>query len=115
MPLSCGCSAGRASWKSSPRRRHSETLATTATPGARCGPKAAPPHSQAAHHVRRPATLRDAEAPLRSRSAPSLKSSPTAHQKAAETDIFKLDGTDICTLGLQSMSAQDRNVTERAK
>jgi hypothetical protein len=27
---------------------------------------------------------------------------PTAHQKAGETDIFKLDGTDICTLALQS-------------
>jgi hypothetical protein len=27
---------------------------------------------------------------------------PNAHQKAGETDIFKLDGTDICTLGLQS-------------
>jgi hypothetical protein len=26
---------------------------------------------------------------------------PTARQKAGETDIFKLDGTDICTLGLQ--------------
>jgi hypothetical protein len=30
---------------------------------------------------------------------------PTAHQKAGETDIFKLDGTDICTLGLQRQSA----------
>jgi FkbM family methyltransferase len=26
---------------------------------------------------------------------------PTARQKAGETDIFKLDSTDICTLGLQ--------------
>jgi hypothetical protein len=25
---------------------------------------------------------------------------PTARQKAGETDIFKLEGTDICTLGL---------------
>ena len=25
---------------------------------------------------------------------------PTARQNAGETDIFKLDGTDICTLGL---------------
>ena len=25
---------------------------------------------------------------------------PAARQKAGETDIFKLDGTDICTLGL---------------
>ena len=29
---------------------------------------------------------------------------PTARQKAGETDIFKLDGTDICTLGLHVSS-----------
>jgi hypothetical protein len=30
---------------------------------------------------------------------------PTARQKAGETDIFKLDGADICTLGLHSFVA----------
>jgi len=30
---------------------------------------------------------------------------PTAHLKAGETDIFKLDSTDICTLGLQVADA----------
>src|SRR5271156_3883771 len=51
--------------------------------------------------VRRPATPRDAATRHRSRSAPPPKSPPTARHKAGETDIFKLDGTDICTLGLQ--------------
>jgi hypothetical protein len=30
---------------------------------------------------------------------------PTARQNAGETDIFKLDGTDICTLGLHVTQA----------
>jgi aryl-alcohol dehydrogenase-like predicted oxidoreductase len=50
-------------------------------------------------------------------------SPPTARLKAGETDIFKLDGTDICTLGLQSPLARgrltrrwsDEPTTERAK
>ena len=29
---------------------------------------------------------------------------PRARQKAGETDIFELDGTDICTLGLHAAS-----------
>src|ERR1700761_4264831 len=36
---------------------------------------------------------------------------PTARQNAWETDIFKLGGTDICTLGLQVMSTQNTNVS----
>jgi hypothetical protein len=38
--------------------------------------------------------------PDRLRSARPPMSPPTARQKAAESDIFKLDSTDICTLGL---------------
>ena len=33
---------------------------------------------------------------------------PTAHLKAGETDIFKLDSTDICTLGLHQEAAEWR-------
>jgi hypothetical protein len=33
---------------------------------------------------------------------------PAARQKAAETDISKLDGTDICTLGLHVWRWQRR-------
>jgi hypothetical protein len=46
---------------------------------------------------------------LRSHSV--VTNAPTAGQKAGETDIFKLGGTDICTLGLQKMSTQNTNVS----
>ena len=38
-----------------------------------------------------------------------------SRKTTGEADISNLDGTDICTLRLQQMSAQDRNVTRRAK
>jgi hypothetical protein len=93
---------GRASWRSSPRHPQPETPSTAATPGARCAPIAAPRHAPAAHPDRHPATPRDASVLHRSRSAPPPLSPPTARQKAGETDIFNLDGTDICTLGLHN-------------
>jgi len=105
---SCGCSAGRASWRSSPRHPQPDTLSTTATLGARCAPKAALLRQPPAHPDRYPATPRDAANRHRSRSAPPPLSPPIARQKAGETDIFKLDGTDICTLGQQREQAQGR-------
>ncbi len=50
----------------------------------------------------------------RSCSAPSSIPPPTAHQKAGETDIFKLDGTDICTLRLHQMCPPNTDVTNSA-
>ncbi len=62
-------------------------------------------HRGPADHLdRRPVTPRNAAARHRSRSAPSSMPPPTA-QKAGETDISKLDGTDICTLRLQDRAA----------
>src|SRR6266404_7648514 len=107
--MSCDCSAGRVSSRSDPAHPWPETPLTAATPGARCAPTAAPPHQPADHRDRRPATPRDAAAPHRSCSTPPPTSPPTARQTTGETDISKLDGTDICTLRLQFLSAHDRN------
>src|SRR5262249_25604477 len=99
-------SAARASWRPNPRRPRRETLSAPATPGARYAPTAALRHAPADHHDRRPARPQDAATLHRSCSAPpSMPPPPTARHKAGDTDLIILDGTDICTLGLQELIA----------
>ena len=85
-----------------------ETPSATATPGARYAPTAALPHVPADYHDRCPARPRDAATPHRSCSALPSMPPPAARQKAGETDIFKLDSTDICTLRLHVVCSSCR-------